>query len=242
MNPDDRAPANESASAEDPQEAGPEAQVGQGDYVVEPGDTLASIAQATGHFWETIWNHPSNAELKSKRRPEVLLPGDRVSIPERVPKSVSCATGRRHVFRRRGVPVQIRFVIRDDSDRRFSGRKYELVVGSKTYQGDTGEQGEVVEWVEPAAREGRLTVWLAEPGFPETVVRTLRIGYVNPIESLSGIQARLNNLGFSCGAEDGELNPPTQAALRQFQEKSGLPATGEPDDPTRARLREEHGY
>jgi N-acetylmuramoyl-L-alanine amidase len=51
---------------------------------VVQGDCVLSIAEQYGFFWETVWNHPSNAELKKKREdPAILYPGDVVFVPEK---------------------------------------------------------------------------------------------------------------------------------------------------------------
>jgi peptidoglycan hydrolase-like protein with peptidoglycan-binding domain len=53
---------------------------------------------------------------------------------------------------------------------------------------------------------------------------------------LQQVQKRLQAAGFYSGPIDGMPGPQTKAALRQYQAKHGLPATGELDDATRKAL------
>jgi membrane-bound lytic murein transglycosylase B len=50
------------------------------------------------------------------------------------------------------------------------------------------------------------------------------------------IQSRLNALGYDAGEADGVMGPNTRAALRAFQQSSGLIADGYPDSDTQALL------
>jgi len=72
------------------------------------------------------------------------------------------------------------------------------------------------------------------------LIYDLRLGTIDPISSISGIQSRLNNLGFDCGAVDGVLGPRTEAALRAFQQAHDLPPTGEADAATQDALFRRH--
>lgn len=49
-------------------------------------------------------------------------------------------------------------------------------------------------------------------------------------------QEQLDSAGFPTGSEKGSLTPQTEAALRSYQEKYGLPITGELDDATQRSL------
>jgi len=51
-----------------------------------------------------------------------------------------------------------------------------------------------------------------------------------------GIQKALHKLGFYTGPLDGVVGPPTQEAIKEFQQASGLPANGIVDPKTQAAL------
>jgi len=68
----------------------------------------------------------------------------------------------------------------------------------------------------------------------------LELGRLDPVDKISGVQARLNNLGFDCGRVDGVMNTETKEALQAFQVTVGLPPTGELDSATKAKLYEGH--
>ena len=50
------------------------------------------------------------------------------------------------------------------------------------------------------------------------------------------VQDALNELGFSAGTVDGKIGPRTRNAIRSFQERAGLPATGQVDGTLLDRL------
>lgn len=82
--------------------------VGDGEYEVQQGDCVESIAARYGHLWKTIWDHPKNAAVKSERRdPNVLLPGDRLHIPPLRIRELSKGSDSRHSFTRLGVPSKL---------------------------------------------------------------------------------------------------------------------------------------
>lgn len=199
---------------------------------VGPGECIVSIATERGFFPDTVWDHPENAELKALRRdPNVLLPGDMVFIPDLRPREESIATGQRHVFRRRGVPVKLRMRLRRDDKPRV-GVRYVLTVAGTRHEGVTGPNGEIEHWIPPAAKEGLLVINRRE-------THKLRLGMLDPVTEESGVRARLLNLRYlrSASAPAARL----ERALRSFQRDNGLSPTGTVDDATRDALVADHG-
>jgi hypothetical protein len=203
-------------------------------YTVEQGDSIPSIAADNGFFWETIWNHPQNAQLKAKRKtPNQLFPGDEVFVPELRKKTESRPSDARHTFKRKGVPAKLRVrLLRLEEPRK--NEPYVLDIDGKLIRGTTDGDGVIEQFMPPNARNAQLLL----QGGKE--VMNLRIGHLDPIDELSGVQQRLNNLGFCAGSEDGELDDQTRSALRAFQERYGLEASGEINEATRAKLRSLH--
>ncbi len=72
-----------------------------------------------------------------------------------------------------------------------------------------------------------------EPGRPP--LATSPAGLLLP-GAVVKIQQALANRGFLNGHESGELDEPTSAALRRFQEKEDLARTGAPDRETLRKL------
>jgi N-acetylmuramoyl-L-alanine amidase len=184
-----------------------------------------------------VWNHPQNSTIRQARKdPNVLFPGDIVFIPEKDEKVAACATDKRHRFLRKGVPAMVRVVLVDWEGNPRSGESYVLEVDGRLITGVTGGDGKIEHRIPPNAQRGELRV-----GKERREVYALELGHTDPSSEISGIQCRLNNLGFDCGGIDGELGAATETALRAFQAKYGLPDTGEPDDATRNKLKEIHG-
>jgi hypothetical protein len=211
--------------------------VGEGEHLVKQGECIASIAKDAGHFWETIWNDPDNRELREIRKnPNILLPADRVHVPALRPKSEPGQTLMRHRFVRKGEPSMIRVrVLRRDGQPRAQ-EPYELQIDAAKWEGVTDPDGWICVPMPGNARAGKLMVGVAG----DQARYTLALGGVDPIDALTGIQQRLTNLGFAAGPCDGVFGPATRTALLRFQKHHGLSESGEPDEPTRAKLLEQH--
>jgi hypothetical protein len=201
------------------------------EHKIRQGESIISVAELYGFFAGTLWDHPSNAALKEKRRyMNVLHPGDVVSIPDKHEKNVACGTGSVHTFKRRGIPALLRLRLLEEEVPR-ANVPYRLIIGGREQRGVTDADGVLEEFVSPGAREGALFV-----GDDDDLI-ALKFGDLDPIEEVSGLQARLGNLGFSCGEPpSGEMDDATRDALAAFQRRFGLEETGEPDEATRGKL------
>lgn len=216
--------------------AGP---VGQGDYEVREGDCMSSIAKSKGFFWETLWNDPANEELKSTREdPNVLMPGDRVTIREKMRKDEACAAEQRHRFKRKGEPSKLNLCVRDDGEP-VAEKPYVLEVdGKEVASGSTDAAGNVQIQIPGNAQKGVLTVEVDE----ETKLEfKLNLGSMQPITSLKGVQQRLKNLGYPIDKPDGRESPQTKRAIQMFQSDQEIPETGKPDQTTRDALETAYG-
>jgi hypothetical protein len=210
-----------------------EGPVGQGDYVVRKGECINSIAFDHGHFKDTLWNDSANADLKQTRKnPNILLEGDRLTIPPIRQKEDAGSTEKRHRFRRKGVPCKLRLCLfREDRPR--ANESYRLEIdGAILFSGKTDANGRIEHPLLPNARLGRLILGDGSEEY------SIQLGHLDPVEELSGVQARLNNLGFYCGSVDGVYGSRTKNAIAQFQHAHGLDVDGLPGQETQAKLKE----
>ena len=208
--------------------------LGDGNYVVRPGDCLTKIAGAFGFDWQTLWNLPENCELKQKRKdPNVLFPGDRIFVPDLRLRHHDSATNKRHTFRRKGVPAKLRLRFLEDGDPREL-EPYLLNVDGDVRKGTLSQDGHLEEWIPTNADSVQITLGDDDP-------ITINLGTVDPITKVSGVQGRLSNLGFDPGPIDNKMGPKTRRAIRKFQNQHDLEITGELDEDTRKTLVEVHG-
>jgi N-acetylmuramoyl-L-alanine amidase len=211
--------------------------VGQGDYVVQPDDCMHSIAYDHGFFWETLWNLPENRELKDARQdPYVLYPGDRVFIPDLRKKEEAGETEQRHRFKLKEVPAKLRLQVLSE-DEPVANEPYTIDIDGHIEHGETDDDGFIEVSIKPNAKRAKLKVGSGA----KLKVYELQLGGLTPNDGIRGVQSRLNNLGFHAGEVDGTMGPNTRDALRRFQLHYELEETGEPDEPTRAKLIEVHG-
>lgn len=205
-------------------------------YTVKRGDCITSIAAASGHFWDVVWNDPANAGLKKLRQhPNLLREGDVVQIPPLRSKTVNLFTGARHRFRRKGIPATLRLRFTQFDHPRPDVPYTLLVDGVMVQEGRLDDDGHLEAFIPPGAREAQ--VLLGDP--PEE--HHFLLGHLPPVAELEGVCARLANLAYAPGPPAGAMTPALIAAILSFQKDWELEETGEPDDATRRKLEEVHG-
>ena len=209
--------------------------VGSGNYQVQPGDCMQNIASNTGFLWQTLWNLPENADLKSNRVPNILLPGDRLTIPPIQPRVVNASTDQLHKFVRLGTGSRLKLRFLDDQQQPRSGIPYLLNIDGQTMNDTLDDQGSLDVAIPCKASRG--SIQLQTDSEPETY--PLSLGHLDPDDSPTGIRARLQNLGFNC-ASDGGWNDDLRKAVQKFQMVNNFPVTGQLDDQTLQALRRDH--
>lgn len=201
------------------------------------GECISSIARDAGHFWQTLWDHASNAKLKQRRRdPNVLLPGDAVWVPDRRPKEETGNTDAHHKFKRKGEPARVRIRLTRNG-RPIANAPYRLWIDAEESPGTTDGDGMVTLPARGNARSGKLIVQTPQG----EMTFTFALGTVDPIESTRGLQGRLWNLGYYSGDITGVFDEKTRAALCAFQADHDLTVTGEPDTATLQKLFKDYG-
>lgn len=202
---------------------------------VRAGECMTSIAEKAGLYWETIWQDPANDSLRALREdPNVLQPGDLVTIPDVRPKKIQRGAGARHSFTRRGIPARVEVVLRDSDGSAISDEPYVLTIGQSRHEGTTDGSGRVEGFLPAGATQGVIEL----PGLG--VSWPILLGQLDPIESNEGVQQRLANLGYPCGRADGEIGPSTESAIAAFRAAQDMDE-GTLDDAFRDRLKEVHG-
>ncbi|HKJ19460.1 MAG TPA: peptidoglycan-binding domain-containing protein [Woeseiaceae bacterium] len=239
-------------------------------HKVVSGDCIHSIADAHGHFWETVWSHPDNSDLRRKREtPSVLEPGDEVAVPEIRVETEPAATEKKHRFRRRGVPVSLRIVVKkakSDEEAKTSAIEDRDPDALDLEEEDQDEELLPEEpW--PDAEyllsydgidisgitdgDGMVEISLPpsvkraklviRPGTQEEMTIPIEVGGLNPIATLSGVKQRLRNLGYGLSDIDEEEDIELRHAIRAFQLDQQLEATGELSDDLRNTILTAHG-
>jgi N-acetylmuramoyl-L-alanine amidase len=181
------------------------------DYIVKQGDCISSIAYEHGFFLDTIWNHPKNEKLRKKREtPYVLLEGDIVFIPDKQKKIETISTGIRNQIKLKSVPEKFIIQLLDEDDKPIANETYEIKINEKKIIGTTDQDGIISQYIMPNVREVNVLIKRTEERYK------FLIGKLDPWDTTTGLQARLNNLGLNCGSVNGEKNMMTQSVFFEY--------------------------
>ena len=214
-------------------------------YTVVQGDCLSSIAQSNGFKnYRTVYDAPENAAFRALRpNPNLIYSGDEVFIPAKDLGGTGCGTEKRHRFRLSRWPTRLRVILTDDDDQPYASMPYTLTVDGfdEGLCGTTTGSGMVDHSIPPDATSAIVELSPCGDVKGDPRIWVFALGSLDPVEKLSGVQARLNNLGFDSGDVDGIDGPITQAAVKAFQKKYHLAVDGEAGPVTRGKLKQAYG-
>jgi N-acetylmuramoyl-L-alanine amidase len=184
-------------------------------YLVKQGDHLTKIARAYGFAdYKTIWNAPENQKLKNQRKnPNVLYAGDNLFIPDKETKEESRATDKKHSFELQRDKLMLRIVLLDLDRKPMAGQNCTLIVETDSQDFTTKSDGLVEEEISEKAATGKLRDKGKSGTSPPTERDIpLKIGHLNPVDTVSGQIARLNNLGYNAGDPNSPPAAPASAS------------------------------
>lgn len=205
-------------------------------HTVIQGESILTLAHLYGVSWQSIWDHPDNTNLKNKRHePAVLLPGDLVMIPDKKEMLRSANTHKINKFQYspKPAPVYISLVLTDADDQILTNTEYIIKYNDTQKEGKTDSNGILNERIPADINEVILEV-----NNTEIILKT---GQMDPLDTVAGLQKRLENLGYSPGDIDGDQGEYTKSALSSFQSDNGLEISGEYDDATKGKLKTIYG-
>ncbi len=212
-------------------------------HTVSQGECLSQIARSYGFdHWRPIYDHAENGEFRQLRpNPNLIHPGDQIVIPELDPGGVSVGTEKAHTFELEVERTLLAIVVKDVKDKAVAGKKYRLTIAPlPPLEGKTAGDGRIEHEVPADGSAGTLEVFLHGESEPPLLWR-LRIGELDPLEQISGYQARLNNLAYDSGPVDGIHGPLTDAAVRRFQTTQQIGVDGIVGPQTRGKLKDVYG-
>lgn len=217
-------------------------------HIVKQGEYLAQIARDYGlSTWQQIWGHSDNSALRAKRKnPNVLMPGDRLFVPELETKDVSVPSDARHSFRKSGSLLMLRVVFRDLDDKPIADTPCDLQMGTDVLHMRTDGGGRIEVEIAPGIANATVVF---ERNVSFDIAIPLEIGALDPVEEPSGQRERLNNLGYFAGDASTSEEPGDetarqaqfQSALEEFQCDQGLKVDGKCGSQTQTRLKQVYG-
>jgi N-acetylmuramoyl-L-alanine amidase len=141
--------------------------------------------------------------------------------------------------RRKGIPDVLRMRFLDCDEEPRAGIPYLLKLGTHDGEvlapisGELDADGYLVTPLPPDADDGVLILGKG----PSRETYEIDLGWVDPIDTATGVQDRLANLGYyACCELDTVDHQVTRAALARLQMDRGRSPSGEIDEATRAEL------
>lgn len=211
-------------------------------HTVRQGECLSSIAYSYGfNDWRTIYNHPNNADFKQKRPdPNLIYPRDVLYIPDSELKEIDCSTEKLHVFQVDLNPTYLNVCLQDQVKQPIANTPYKLTLGSLTIEDQTDGDGWIKKKIPANSEYGQLKISL-NPDNPEAIIAwNIKLGHLDPLDTTTGVKGRLSNLGYECGAMNDDEDDVYEAAVRKFQDDTGITVDGIVGPQTRGKLKEEH--
>jgi hypothetical protein len=199
-----------------------------------PERKVQSLSKKFGLSPDKIWQHPNNDDLRNQRQdPYVLLEGDELFIPDKEVRNESAPTDQKHKYLVTAVATKLCVKLLDEEEA-IANTPCTLTVGGASYSGSTDGDGLCEHSIPADAATATLVV---ENNFSIE----LRLGELDPVDTVTGLQQRLINLGYFAGPFSGQIDEDLKTAILRWQQDYNLEASGEVDSETQASLKAQYG-
>jgi hypothetical protein len=211
---------------------------------IKPGEWFAKIVklEGLGTEWKKIYNGGDNADFrKACPDPDLLIPGEKCVLPEKKKKEESKPGNAKASFKLKGDKAQLNVVVIRPDGQPLKSVDYKLTLHG------SGADGTVIA----KKTDGSGAVKCDIPVDTDSATLDiegqeleLKIGWLEPVETVKGVQARLRNLNYAIADVDGNAGPetPTAAAVAAFQKEHSLSdPEGEIGPQMQKKLKDIHG-
>jgi len=218
-----------------------------GMYTVVAGDHISRLAEQFGFAkYETIWNHPQNADLKALRKnPNILNPGDQVYIPDADVKTLDRPADVKHSFTKPAETLKLRLVLNRMYNKPYAIVPCTLSVGSVQTDLTTDGNAQIEQTIKRLDSAGsvKLNDQITVSGGAATIQREVdfQIGFLTPLTEVSGQIGRLANLGYYRGPASPPDLDEFKSAVEEFQCENSLSVDGICGPLTQAKLKSVYG-
>jgi hypothetical protein len=215
-------------------------------HKVAQGETLSSIAKCYGFSSiDIIYDHSDNSNFKALRpNPDIIHAGDEIFIPEITLAKLKVALNKKVTFVLKQPKEILSLLINfeEDEDTQGADKDAILIVDDVEYPSKSDSSG-LVKWKLPktSIRTGIVKLYLEPDQSEATHAFEVKLGELNPVSENTGIQARLNGLGFHCGNIDSKIKDKSEEAIRKFQKVNDLVIDGIAGTNTQQALENKYG-
>jgi hypothetical protein len=209
-------------------------------YVIEPGDTLLTIALMHDVEPEEIWEHEKNEDLAEEREQDMLAPGEILYIPPGEPPTVQVQPMTSNKFKAKLPNVTLYFEFKGETGP-LADEKYEVDGLPELIEGSLDGAGKLALTV-PALTQ-HLTIKFVD----RQIEHDIALGQLDPVDRPTGVRARLLHTGHLPVGQDSfdpyvfATEESERETLAAFQKAYRLEPTGFIDEETKEALVKAHG-
>jgi hypothetical protein len=136
--------------------------------------------------------------------------------------------------------VKLRLVLEDLLERPIANAQCDLLLEGEVVHVTTDGNGQIERLIHPDTHNASLIIKDAQTPFTGEQI-PIKIGFLDPVDEVSGQAARLDNLGYAPGDTPGDDIGQFQSAMEEFQCDYDLIVDGVCGPITQAKLQQVHG-